>query len=449
MGIRHNIQVDAEGVCSGPIPVVVAGDALRVAILGINYAPEEIGIGRYTTDMAVVLAARGHRVEVIAGKPYYPQWTVYSPYRKRGWQQGVERGISVTRCPHYVPAVPSGPRRIAHLASFAVAALGPALRLVFRRGSDRPQVVICVVPALLSAPVAWLAARLAGAKLWVHVQDFEVEAAFATGLMEATGSIARLAQVVESRFLRLADRVSTISPQMCAKLVQKGIEPARVVEIRNWAEPARDDPAEGNSLRDSWGLNDIHVTLYSGNIANKQGIEILIEAARIAAHRTDITWVICGQGPNRERLETLAAGLDNVQFHDLQPKGRVGELLAMAAVHLLPQIPGAADLVLPSKLTNILASARPVVATASPGTGLYDEVQGCGVVTPPGDAASFARAVCDLVDDPERRQALGLAGQRRAQERWARERIMDRLERELRLVCRNEAVAAHNLGAAL
>jgi len=431
---------------------VVAGDALRVAILGLNYAPEEIGIGRYTTDMAVVLAARGHRVEVIAGKPYYPQWTVYSPYRKRGWQQGVERGIRVTRCPHYVPAVPSGPRRIAHLASFAAAALGPALRLVFRCGSDRPQVVICVAPALLSVPVAWLAARLAGAKLWVHVQDFEVEAGFATGLIEATGGIARLARIMESRILRLADRVSTISPQMCAKLVQKGIEPARVVEIRNWADA--DDPSEGSSLgerrglRESWGLDHTHVALYSGNIANKQGIEILIEAARIAAHRSDITWVICGQGPNRERLEMLAAGLDNVQFHDLQPSGRMRELLAMAAVHLLPQIPGAADLVLPSKLTNMLASGRPVVATASPGTGLYDEVEGCGVATPPGDAASVARAVSELVDDPELRQSLGLAGRRRAHERWSRERIMDRLERELRLVCRHEAVAAGNLGPA-
>jgi len=301
-------------------------------------------------------------------------------------------------------------------------------------------------------PVAWLAARLAGAKLWVHVQDFEVEAAFATGLIDASGAIARLARATENRLLRLADRISTISPQMCVKLVQKGIEPTRVVEIRNWADAAPDDPGRGGSLagrqglRESWGLDSTHVALYSGNIANKQGIEILIEAAGIAAHRPDITWVICGQGPNRERLEMLAAGLDNVQFHDLQPAGRMRELLAMAAVHLLPQIPGAADLVLPSKLTNMLASGRPVVATAACGTGLYDEVEGCGVTTPPGDAASLARAVCDLVDDPERRQALGLAGQRRAHERWARERIIDRLEKELQLVCRNEAVASAPLG---
>ncbi len=429
---------------------MTGGDSLRIAILGINYAPEEIGIARYTTDMAVALTARGHRVEVIAGKPYYPQWTTYLPYRKRGWLHDTERGVAITRCPHYVPAEPSGRRRIVHLASFAAAALGPALQLVFRPGRARPQVVICVVPALLSLPVAWLAARLAGARLWIHVQDFEVEAAFATGLITSRRGIAEWAQAMEHRLLNLADRISTISPQMCARLVKKGIQPERVVQIRNWAdEPRADSPGDGASLREEWCLGKKQIALYSGNIANKQGITILIEAARLTAHRNDIIWVICGQGPYRPALEAQAAGLDNIQFHDLQPGSRMRELLTMAAVHLLPQLPGAADLVLPSKLTNMLASGRPVVATADFGTGLFAEVDGCGVITPPGDAAGFARGVCELVDDRERRHALGLTAKRRAGERWARERIIDRLERELQAVCRNEPAVIGQLGKAL
>jgi colanic acid biosynthesis glycosyl transferase WcaI len=424
-------------------------DSLRVAILGINYAPEEIGIARYTTDMAVALAARGHQVEVIAGKPYYPQWTTYLSFRRLGWLYHTEQGVAITRCPHYVPVSPNGRRRILHLASFAAAALGPALRLGFRQRPARPQVLICVVPALLSLPVAWLAARLAGAKLWVHVQDFEVEAAFATGLITSYGGIARWAQAVENHLLGLADRISTISPQMCAKLLQKGIQPERVVQIRNWADaPLSDSSSEAASLRESWGLGENHIALYAGNIANKQGIPILIEAARLTAHRRDITWVICGQGPYRAALETLAEGLGNIQFHDLQPTGRLRELLALATVHLLPQLPGAADLVLPSKLTNMLASGRPVVATAAPGTGLFDEVEGCGVATPPGDAASLARTVCELIDDPERRRALGQAGRRRAEERWARDHIIDRLELELRRVCHDERAAIGQLGKA-
>ncbi|MDE2301562.1 MAG: WcaI family glycosyltransferase [Sphingomonadales bacterium] len=412
---------------------------MRLAILGINYAPEEIGIARYTTDMAVSLASRGHHVEVIAGKPYYPQWTTYLPYRRRGWHHETERGIAITRCPHYVPAEPSGRKRIVHLASFAAAALGPALRLALRRRAARPQVILCVVPTLLALPVAWLAARLARAKLWVHVQDFEVEAAFATGLITACRGLARWIGDSEDRLLRLADRVSTISPQMCRRLIAKGIAPDRVVQIRNWADAAchaAPRAETGDSLRQSWGIGARHVALYAGSIANKQGIEVVIEAARRAGARSDLVWVICGQGPQRARLERQAAGLANVQFQDLQPSERMRELLGMASVHVLPQIPGAADLVLPSKLTNMLASGRPVVATALPGTGIAEEVEGCGIITPPGDAARLAGAVTGLLDDPGARAAFGKAAQRRARDRWARERIITRLEDELLRICR-------------
>ena len=413
---------------------------MRIAIVGLNYAPEEIGIARYTADMARSLAARGHDVEVIAGKPYYPEWQVYAGWQGGGWRHGTEDGVRVTRCPHYVPRVPTGLKRILHLASFALSALVPGLRMALRRDA-RPQVVICVAPALLSVPVAWVVARLAGAKLWVHVQDFEVEAAFATGLVDGRGLAARGARGLENRLLRLADATSSISPQMCAKLAEKGVAHEAVHEIRNWADMSTVFAEAGASTyAQEWGLSGRHVALYSGNIANKQGIEVLIEAARLLQHRQDIAFVICGQGPNRARLEALAdqggaAGSGNVQFQDLQPFARMGDLLGLASVHLLPQIPGAADLVLPSKLTNMLASGRPVVATAEPGTGLYDEVDGCGILTPPGDARALADAVEALIDDAQRAAALGAQGRKRAAERWAINPIITRLEGALSALC--------------
>lgn len=408
---------------------------MRVAILGINHAPEEIGIARYTTGLARALAARGHAVNVICGQPYYPAWKVSPGHPAGRWTHTVEQGVSITRCPHYVPANPTGARRILHLFSFALSALGPCLRMALGPRSKRPEVIVCIVPALFSMAMAWLAARLCGARLWVHVQDFEVEAAFATGLVASHGLAARLAFGVERELLGLADTASSISPQMCAKLVDKGIAREAVVEIRNWADGGTVFTAtQDTPLRAEWKLGTRKVCLYSGNIANKQGIEILIEAARLLAARDDIAFVICGQGPNRANLERLAQGLDNVQFHDLQPMERMGDLLSLASLHLLPQIPGAADLVLPSKLTNMLASGRPVVATALPGTGLYDEVDGCGINTPPGDAQALARAIVALVDDPEMAARMGEAAAQRAVERWSMERIIDRFDDRLTLL---------------
>ena len=404
----------------------------RILIVGLNYAPEEVGIGPFTQGMAEGLAGLGFAVEAVVGKPYYPQWRGVAGYAGGGWARSTENGVSIERCPHYIPRDPTGLKRIVHLASFALAALGPAMRAARQPKAARLEVVICIAPALLSVPVAWIAAKLAGAKLWLHVQDFEVEAAFATGLVGGEGWVARLARGLESTLLRLADTVSAISPQMCAKLVAKGIDPARVIEIRNWANAPAPDPQAGASYRAQWGLGLRKVALYSGNIANKQGIEILVEAARLLTARSDIAFVICGEGPNRARLELLAAGLDNVAFHDLQPAGRMGELLGLAAVHLLPQIAGAADLVLPSKLANMLGSGRPVVATALPGTGLHAEVEGCGISVAPGDAQALADAIVVLIDDPARSAQLAVAAQVRAADRWSQPAVIARLAAALR-----------------
>jgi len=311
-----------------------------------------------------------------------------------------------------------------------------------KRRDKRPQAVFCIAPSLLSVPVAWVLARLSGASLWVHVQDFEVEAAFATGLVGSGGAVARLARWVENRMLGLADIASSISPQMCERLAAKGIAPDRVVEVRNWADVDTEFCSPRHSpYRAEWGIGERKVCLYSGNIANKQGIEILIEAARLLRHRADIQFVICGQGPNRVRLEELARGLDNVMLHDLQPMARMGELLGLAQVHLLPQIPGAADLVLPSKLTNMLASGRPVVATAEPGTGLYDEVDGCGLAVAPGDAAGLAQAIERLIDEPEMAARFGAEARKRAQERWSQAAMIDRIEARLARLLRPRVAA--------
>ncbi|MDR7102053.1 WcaI family glycosyltransferase [Croceicoccus sp. BE223] len=403
---------------------------MRILIVGLNYAPEPVGIGPYTAGLAEGLASLGHVVEVVAGRPYYPQWQAADGFPAR-WHRRVERGVGVTRCPHYIPAMPSGMKRLVHLSSFSLAALFPAIR---RARALRPDAVLVVAPSLLAVPVAWLSARLSGAMLWIHVQDFELEAAQATGLLAGDGLLARIGRWVERALLRSGDCVSTISPAMRARLAAKGVSPDRIFEMRNWSNHAPDSgtsPPDGG-YRARWQLGEAKVALYSGNIANKQGLDIVIEAARQLADRRDIVFVICGEGPNRRLLEQQAARLANVQFHDLQPAERVGELLALAHCHLLPQLAGAADLVLPSKLTNMLRSGRPVVATAAAGTGLADEVEGCGLVTPPGDAAALASAIATLADDAPLADRLGDAGRRRARERWSQDAIIATAEGEVR-----------------
>ncbi|MEQ8968459.1 MAG: WcaI family glycosyltransferase [Azospirillaceae bacterium] len=402
---------------------------LRLLVHGLNYAPDLIGIPKYTTEMCEWLAARGHQVRVVTAPPYYPAWAIGEGYSSWSLRRERINGVEVRRYPLWVPSNPTGLARLTHLASFA-ASSAPG---VLARGlAWRPDVVWTVAPALIAAPFSLAAAKLAGAVSWLHLQDFEVDAAFALGLLGG-GLRHRLALETERRLMRGFDRVSTISPQMLNLLHTKGVDPGRTMIMRNWIDTNRIAPLDRPSaLRAELGLAPgTKVALYAGNMATKQGLPILIRAASRLAHRRDLVFVLAGAGPGRAELEAEAAGLANIRFLPMQPLERLNELLNLADIHLLPQRADAADLVLPSKLTGIMASGRPVVATAFPDTGLAREIADAGTVTPPGDAEAFAKAIEDLADSPERRAAAGEAARRHALGELDIDAILVRFEAEM------------------
>jgi len=401
---------------------------LRILVVGLNYAPEPVGIGPYTQGLADALVSNGHEVHAVVGNPYYPRWKLHDGFNARGGTS-CENGVAVHRCRHYIPRNPTGSRRILHHLSFALSAFLPAVREAMR---FRPSLIIAIAPSLIAAPVAIAAARLCRARTWLHVQDFEVEAAFATGLLNGHGIIGRLALRFQRRTIQAFDTCSSISPQMCAKLRGIGVPQNRVVTFRNWSNTDDITPlARPSKYRSEWNITANTVALYAGNIANKQGIGIIVEAASRLRGRSDILFLICGDGPSKDALIAAADGLPNIQFRPLQPIEDLSELLGLATMHLLPQLAGAADLVLPSKLANMLASGRPVIATADSGTGLASEVAGCGIVTTPGDIDAFVNAISTLSDDSERCAKIGRAARLRAELHWSRDAILGELLQSL------------------
>ncbi len=403
---------------------------MRILVVGINYTPDLIGVAKYTTEFCESLAARGHDVRVVTAPPYYPHWKIPSEYRFRWYSRQQLNDVDVLRAPIYVPSRPTGSRRLLHHASFLLSAAIPLLSIAVRW---RPDIVFAVAPSLLSASLAGLAARMAGAASWLHVQDLEVDAAFALGLLSKNATIHKLALRAERWILGSFDRISTISPQMMHCLQQKGLAPERLYEFRNGIDTNVIVPGSSQtSLRSELGLKpaDI-VALYSGAMANKQGLELIVEAAGATRHsHPSLQYVLCGNGLVKPELIQMASGLDNVHFLDLQPHARFPALLNTADIHLLPQKEQIADLVLPSKLAGMLASGRPVIAMAAPGTGIASEVEGAGLIIPPGDAQALAEAVVALARDPGRRARLGAVARARAEQQWERAAIIGSLERQ-------------------
>lgn len=401
---------------------------MKILILGINYAPELTGIAVYTAGLAGELVTRGHDVRVVTAPPYYPDWQVGTGHSSWRFARENDVGAQVTRCPLYVPRNPSGAKRILHHLSFAISSLFPMIAHGFRM---RPDVIFTVSPSLFSAPIGALTARMTGAKLWLHIQDFEVEAAFATGQINSRGLVKRWAQSFERFCLSLPDQVSSISSAMCQKLMNKGVDPANVYQLNNWADIDAIKPKDGSSFREKWNIETNHVALYSGSISEKQGLENIVEAARLLENREDITLVICGNGPNRGKLEKYASGLKNIQFHELQKFEDLNDLLSLATVHLLPQKRDAADLLLPSKLANMLASGRPVIAGADPGTGLADAVAGCGLVVEPDCGDAMANAIVNLADDHALHAECSKEARLRSLRDWSKSQVILDLERAL------------------
>ncbi len=400
----------------------------RILICSINYAPEPTGVGVMSANLAESLAAGGHQVKVVCGAPHYPYWSRFEGYEYSRVTRLMENGVEVIRCPLYIPENLNAVKRLTHYFSFVKNAFRPMKQTA---RAFKPDLVFHVAPSLIAAPLAIRAARSIGAKSWLHIQDFEVEAAFATNYLKSTGVIASAARGFERRIFGAFDQVSSISPQMCAKIEKFGVSPDRIYEFRNWADTDNIKPSDSTKFREKWNINTPHVAFYSGNIAFKQGIEIIPETARLMADRKDLTFVICGNGSARAELERRYSGLSNLQIYDLQPREDLNDLLNMATVHLLPQKADAADLVLPSKLANMLATGRPVIAGVKADRGLADEVAGCGVIFEPENPAALSDAINSMLDDPDAMETFGKAGRLRAEQRWSREAIIDGLQQRI------------------
>ena len=406
---------------------------MRLLIHGMNYAPELLGIGRYTGELGAYLASRGHQVTVLTAAPYYPQWRVREDYRPQRWRREWRDGVEVLRAPQYVPARVSGLGRLLQECSFGASCLYWWSTCLLPRPWDA---MVAVCPPMTSGLFPGLLARRLAVPLVIHVQDLQLDAARELGILRQPLLLAGLTWL-ELHLFRQARVVTTISRSMAARLAAKGVPPARLRVLPNWADLDKVRPGPRlNALRRELGLTSETVVLYAGNLGEKQGLEVILEAAALTRGKPSIRYLVAGEGAARDRIKLRAQelGLDNLTFLPLQSNSRLPLLLAAADLHLVVQRQKAADLVMPSKLTNIMAAGRPFIATAGEATELarVTTESRAGLVVPPEDGRALAQAVLRLAGDPGARKEMAVRARRYAEAFWDRERILRQWEELLR-----------------
>jgi colanic acid biosynthesis glycosyl transferase WcaI len=378
----------------------------KVTIIGLHYSPERSGNAPYTTSLAKRLAASGHTVRVITGFPHYPEWRRHDGYK--GWQKTEQiDGVTVQRLQHYIPSRPTGPRRALMELTFGA-------RVVAANWGD-PDVTILVSPALISTGLASLRARLTRHRVpfLIWVQDL-----YSRGLVEtdmARGPIAQLASRIESAILGSANGIVAIHDRFRTYIAGPlGLAHREIRVIRNWTHL----PAAPSSGQDAfrkqvgWGSDEV-IVLHAGNMGRKQGLENVLEAARIAeAKASNVRFVLMGDGNQRPKLEHAATGLQNVSFLDSLPDADFQTALTAADILLVNELPGVKDMSVPSKLTSYFNAGVPVLAATDASSVTAEEIASAqgGLRVDADDPKALVEAAELLGQDRSLASKLGHSG---------------------------------------
>lgn len=401
-----------------------------VAVLGLNYAPEHTGIAPYTTAMARHLAAQGMPTTAVVGYPHYPAWEVTEGFRERR-RDRQDGGVHLVRMRHPVPSGGGGLPRIAMEAVFA-AQVG---RRLFRY---RPDVLVAVSPALLTVVPALVSARLRGRAVGVVVQDLYGAALAETGM--GGGVLVKATAWLERRLLRAVDGVVVIHEVFRRRLVESGVAAERIEVVANWAHVEMPDVVDRGAVRArlGWGADEV-IALHAGNMGVKQGLDGLVDVARLAESRgSRVRVVLLGDGSQRERIEELGAEVGALTVTPPLPAGEFEAALMAADVLVLHEKPGVVEMSVPSKLTSYFTAGRPVVAATDPRSGAASlmEASQAGVVAPAGDAAAILDAIEQAGSDPAQAELVGGRGRAFARDHLSAQASLGRYEGWVRALAR-------------
>ena len=271
---------------------------MKVLIYGINFSPELTGIGKYTGEMAEFLS-KENDVTVITAPPYYPEWKIKPGFKSYRYSKKYSNSMTVYRCPLYIPNKLNTFKRILHLLSFSISSSVILISKIF----TKPDVVIVIAPSFLCAPLGILFCKITRAKSVIHFQDFEFDAMFGLGMMKK-GFLTKLFFLFEKFIIKKFDLVTTISRKMIENLKKKGVSENKIYFFPNWVDIDFIKPEVPNKNSKKIFSEDqfSKVVLYSGNIGNKQGLEIVIDVAELMQSREDLKFIICGSGANKEKL---------------------------------------------------------------------------------------------------------------------------------------------------
>jgi glycosyltransferase involved in cell wall biosynthesis len=403
---------------TGPLPPALARHVVSAAprslriVLVSQYFPPEVGATQTRIQsFAEHLAARGHRVTVIAEFPNHPHGVMPPEYRGRIFEVDRSNPYRVVRVWVKTNTEKTQITRLSFYLSFMTLATAVAPIV------GRADVVVATTPPLFTALAGLAIARVNRAPFVLDVRDLWPAAA--TSLMQISpGWETRVAESIERRIYRAAAAVTAVTRPFCDHIDGIRQHGRPTVYLPNGTlEQFFVDGDSGDEHRLGVDRGRFLAT-FAGTLGIAQALPALVEAAALLDDEADIAFV--GEGPMKESLQGLVRerGIGNVHFHHQRPLDEIPPILGASDALLVPlSAHPTFEQFVPSKLTDFMATGRPVIVSAAGEAARILDEAGAGIAVPPEDPAALAAAIRELAADPVRAAEMGARGRAYASQR--------------------------------
>ncbi len=376
---------------------------MRILLLNLYFPPDTSATAKVAESMVRALS-QSHEVTVLCGRPSY------DPTQRRPWKLWQTERITTPD---------SAPFTIIRVGSTAYPRMNMKLRLLnyltyAKLASLRALFLPCdVILAMTDPPFNGISAAIIGMlkrkPVVYDIQDMYPDMAVA-GSIVRTGLISQLWEHLHSWALGRAARIIVLGDDMRARIISKGVNSSKIFIVRNSVDvppPGSPSPPLNLEVIRAIRANFRFVLLHAGNLGFYGAWDILIAAAR-QLENDNIGLVFVGDGAERARLESLAAGAANIRFLPFFPSADIPSVLAAPDAHIVTIKLGLQGVVVPSKMFGILAAGKPIVAVAPDDTDVVTlgAHHGFAVCVDPSDPAALASAIRQLAADPSRLAAM-------------------------------------------
>lgn len=397
---------------------------MKILVVSQYFWPESFRIN----DLVKSLVAKGVEVDVLTGKPNYPEGIIYDGYKAKGCAKESWHGVNIFR----VPLFPRGKKSAVRLALNYLTFIGSGILFgpwLLRKRRYDVIFVYGLSPILLAIPavvISWIKRK----KLIIWVQDLWPQSLSATGFVTSPFVLQCVEWVV--RWIYGQADLILVQSNAFVGAVSELAPTKKIIYYPNSVDSSFSQTS--SSHPDQVRIDALEAgfpVVFAGNIGAAQAVKCIADAAEFLRDIPDIRFVIFGTG---SRWDWLKEQIEQRDLSNIYLQGRFpiecmpGYLQKAEALLVSLADEPIFALTVPSKIQAYMASGRPIIASLDgEGARLVAESQS-GISAPAEDPIALAQAIISLHQmSAQERKKMGENGRRYYLKHFDHEILVDQL----------------------